>query len=241
MLSKFLSISPSLFHEGSVAVAISSSILLGTVVDAWREKHNLMGYGWMACHFMAFWTVHEFHSYQDNGRVIMEGCVQWNPFTVERILPQARLEPKTATSTGQHFTHWASRAPMDQGIKICNIRRGNRDNLRIISIYGQKPNALQPPLQTGLDKTVLKRGFNACFRWEIKNIIPELSLKFNLNWSSILACRDHEGSDQTLGSCRSNFQTTPLLFLWPTTRLPWDLECPSPPFFKVLHTNLSCI
>ena len=25
----------------------------------------------------------------------MKGCVQWNPFTVEKISPRARLEPRT--------------------------------------------------------------------------------------------------------------------------------------------------
>ena len=32
--------------------------------------------GWMTCDFMSFSTV--FHSYKDNGWVIMKGCVQWN-------------------------------------------------------------------------------------------------------------------------------------------------------------------
>ena len=33
--------------------------------------------GWMTCKFTSFPTV--FRSYQDNGLVIMKGCVQWNP------------------------------------------------------------------------------------------------------------------------------------------------------------------
>ena len=33
--------------------------------------------GWMICDFTSFSTV--FQSYQDDGRMIMKGCVQWNP------------------------------------------------------------------------------------------------------------------------------------------------------------------
>ena len=33
--------------------------------------------GWMTCDFTSFSTV--FQSYQDDGRMIMKGCVQWNP------------------------------------------------------------------------------------------------------------------------------------------------------------------
>ena len=33
--------------------------------------------GWMTCDVMSFSTV--FQSYQDNERLIMKGCVQWNP------------------------------------------------------------------------------------------------------------------------------------------------------------------
>ena len=33
--------------------------------------------GWMECDFTSFSIV--LQSYQDNGQMIMEGCVQWNP------------------------------------------------------------------------------------------------------------------------------------------------------------------
>ena len=33
--------------------------------------------GWMTCDFKSFSTV--FQSYQDDGKMIMKGCVQWNP------------------------------------------------------------------------------------------------------------------------------------------------------------------
>ena len=44
----------------------------------------------MTCDFTAFSTV--FQSYQDDGQMIMKGCVQWNPFTVEKISPRVRIE-----------------------------------------------------------------------------------------------------------------------------------------------------
>ena len=28
-----------------------------------------------------------FHSYKDDGKVIMKGCVHWNSFTAEKICP----------------------------------------------------------------------------------------------------------------------------------------------------------
>ena len=42
-------------------------------IDRWMD-------GWMdeICDFTCFSTV--FQSYQDEGRMIMKGCVQWNPF-----------------------------------------------------------------------------------------------------------------------------------------------------------------
>ena len=39
-----------------------------------RERMN----GWMTCDFTSFSTA--FQSYQDDGRVIMKGCVHWNPW-----------------------------------------------------------------------------------------------------------------------------------------------------------------
>ena len=33
--------------------------------------------GWMICNFTSFLTV--FQLYQDDERLIMKGCVQWNP------------------------------------------------------------------------------------------------------------------------------------------------------------------
>ena len=53
-------------------------------VDGWTD-------GWMTCDFTSFSTV--FHSYQDDGQMIMIGSVQWN-------LPRAGLEHGTARSVG---------------------------------------------------------------------------------------------------------------------------------------------
>ena len=44
---------------------------------------------WMTCDFTSFLTA--FQSYQNDVRMIMKGCVQWN-FTAEKISPQVRIE-----------------------------------------------------------------------------------------------------------------------------------------------------
>ena len=49
--------------------------------------------GWMTCDFTSFSTV--FQSYQDDGQMIMKGCVQWNPFMVEKISPSGGIDPGT--------------------------------------------------------------------------------------------------------------------------------------------------
>ena len=36
--------------------------------------------GWMICEITPFLTV--FQSYQDDGRMIMKGCAQWNPHSI---------------------------------------------------------------------------------------------------------------------------------------------------------------
>ena len=47
----------------------------------------------MTSNFMFFSTV--FQSYQDNGRMIMKGCVQWNPDYGRENWPRAGIEPGT--------------------------------------------------------------------------------------------------------------------------------------------------
>ena len=55
--------------------------------------------GWMVCDIMSISTV--LQSYQGDGQMIMKGCVQWNPFTVEKTSPPAGLELRTTRSVGQ--------------------------------------------------------------------------------------------------------------------------------------------
>ena len=62
--------------------------------------------GWITCGCPSFSAV--FQSYQDNGRMIMKGSVQWNPFTVEKNSPRARLEFETSRSLGERLTHRAT-------------------------------------------------------------------------------------------------------------------------------------
>ena len=59
--------------------------------------------GWMICYFMFFSTL--FQSCQDAGPMIMKGCVQANPFRVEKSSPGAGLELRNDRSVGQHLTH----------------------------------------------------------------------------------------------------------------------------------------
>ena len=77
--------------EGNVVI---TSLVLNRSID-----------GWMICDFTSFSAV--FQSYHDDGRMIMKGCVQWTPFTVEKISPRAGLELRTSRSVGQRLTHWS--------------------------------------------------------------------------------------------------------------------------------------
>ena len=70
--------------------------------------------GWMTCSFTPFSAV--LQSYQNDERIIMKDCVQWNPvydetmcngtpFMMKRSPLQAGTEPGTARSVGQRLTH----------------------------------------------------------------------------------------------------------------------------------------
>ena len=60
--------------------------------------------GWMICDFTSFLSV--FQSYQGHGRIILNGCVQWN---LIYSWEDSALELGTARSVGQRLTHWATR------------------------------------------------------------------------------------------------------------------------------------
>ena len=64
------------------------------------DKKYLFKNGWMTCDFTSFSTV--FQLYQDDGRMIMKGCVQWNPVYDSKD-PRLRLELTTARSVGQRL------------------------------------------------------------------------------------------------------------------------------------------
>ena len=76
-------------------------------IDRYTELHVLMD-GWMNCNFTSFSTV--FQSYQDDERLIMKGCVQWNPVMFEKKLPQVGLKLGTARSAGllNPLSYWSS-------------------------------------------------------------------------------------------------------------------------------------
>ena len=59
--------------------------------------------GWMTWDFTSFSTV--FQSYQDDGRLIMKGCVQWNSvFDIEDFASSGD-RTRAARSVGQPLTH----------------------------------------------------------------------------------------------------------------------------------------
>ena len=54
--------------------------------------------GWIMCNFTSSSTV--FQSYQDSGRVIMKGLVQWNPLIVEKTSTSSIIQICTASLAG---------------------------------------------------------------------------------------------------------------------------------------------
>ena len=60
------------FHINIMFVHLTSSIYA-----AHENPYSNMMDGWMTCNFRTFSTL--FQSYQDDGWMIMKGCVQWNP------------------------------------------------------------------------------------------------------------------------------------------------------------------
>ena len=65
--------------------------------------------GWMTCDFTSFLKV--FQSYQDDVRMIMKGCVQWNSVYGWEDFTSSEDRTRSARSVGQRLTHWATGAP----------------------------------------------------------------------------------------------------------------------------------
>ena len=59
--------------------------------------------GWMTCEFTFFSTV--FKSYQDDGRVIMKGCVQWNSVYCGEDFVSSGDQTLSTRSVGHCLTH----------------------------------------------------------------------------------------------------------------------------------------
>ena len=60
----------------------------------------------MTCNFTSFITV--FSSYEDDGWMIMKGCVQWDCLWWKRSLPQSGFKHGTTRLAGQSLTHLVS-------------------------------------------------------------------------------------------------------------------------------------
>ena len=65
--------------------------------------------GWITCDFTSFSTV--FQSYQDDVRLIMKSCVQWN----------SGDRTRSARSVGQLLTLWVTGAPYFLGKQLCHV------------------------------------------------------------------------------------------------------------------------
>ena len=76
---------PDLFSAALVELAksipvhsliLSSRLFLFVLINIKLKSRLRLLDGWITCDFTSFSTV--FQSYQDDGRLIMNGCVQWN-------------------------------------------------------------------------------------------------------------------------------------------------------------------
>ena len=63
----------------------------------------------MICDFTSFLTV--FQSYQDDVRMIMKGCVQWNSVYGWDDFTSSEDRTRSARSVGQRLTYWATGTP----------------------------------------------------------------------------------------------------------------------------------
>ena len=76
--------------------------------------------GWMTCDFTSFSTV--FQSYQDDGQIIMKGCVQWNSVDGWENFPSSGARTRASRSVGQCLIHWATWAPASQMITLIILK-----------------------------------------------------------------------------------------------------------------------
>ena len=67
--------------------------------DGWMD-------GWMICDFTSFSTL--FQSYQENGRMIVKDCVQWNPIRLKRfrLKRDSDLRPPELNLLGYRGSAW---------------------------------------------------------------------------------------------------------------------------------------
>ena len=72
-----------IFSENNEKVFINVAVVIGTLRVKTLQSGILLStspacrlYGWMTCHFTSFSTVFQLH--QDDERVIIKDCVQWN-------------------------------------------------------------------------------------------------------------------------------------------------------------------
>ena len=65
---------------------------------------------WLTCDLTFFSTVSQ--SYQDDGRMMVKGCVQWKPVYGWEDFVSSELELTSARLVGQRLTHWDTEAPM---------------------------------------------------------------------------------------------------------------------------------
>ena len=57
-------------------INVTNSLLFNYGIHFFTQKIPCFRDGWMTCDFTSFSTV--FQVYQDDGQMIMKGCVQWN-------------------------------------------------------------------------------------------------------------------------------------------------------------------
>ena len=81
---------------------LKASKLFTKLLVSKHEVRDLLD-GWMTCDFTSFSTV--FQLYQDDGRLIMIGCVHWSSVYGREDFASSGDRTRSARSEGQHLTH----------------------------------------------------------------------------------------------------------------------------------------